>query len=230
MVIQLLGPSLETLFDLCGQRFSLKTTLMVFFQFLERLEHMHKNHMIHHDLKPSNTLVGLGNHSSTVHLIDFGLTRLVVNPETGQHVADFKNRHLVGSSKYCSINAHLGTGLTRRDDLISLGYVILEFVRGGLPWQFVNIDGDKKEAYKQIALLKKACTNQELCEGLPPHFLTYMNYVTGMSRTQAGDFEKMKKLVMDCACENSIDLFDNTFDWSILLCSPEAKENYSSLA
>ena len=108
--------------------------------------------------------------------------------------------------------------------------MILEFVRGGLPWQFVNVDGDKKEAYKQIALLKRACTNQELCEGLPPQFLTYMNYVTGMRRTQAGDFEKMKKLVMDCARENSIDLFDNTFDWSILLCSLEAKENYSSLA
>lgn len=159
MVIPLLGPSIQNLLDLCGQRFSLKTTLMLFLQFLERLELMHSRFMIHCNLKPSNTLMGLGDLSSRVHLIDLGLTRQVINPQTGQHIADSKNRHLVGNSKYCSINSHLGTELTRRDDFISLGYLVLEFVRGSLPWQFVNLNGDKKEAYKQIALIKRAWTN-----------------------------------------------------------------------
>ena len=83
MVTPLLGPSLEDVFQFCEQSLSLKTTLMVFYQLLERLEWMHTNNYIHRDLKPDNIMLGLGDASNTIHMIDFGLTRSVIDPKTG---------------------------------------------------------------------------------------------------------------------------------------------------
>ena len=75
----LLGPSLEDLFNFCGRKFSLKTTLMLLHQSLKRLELMHKKDYIHRDIKPDNIMMGLGSESNTLHLIDFGLSRQVVD-------------------------------------------------------------------------------------------------------------------------------------------------------
>ena len=161
-------------------------------------------------------MMGLGDDSNTVHLIDFGLTRFFIDPNTRQHIPEKKYRHLVGTCLFCSPNSHKGIELTRRDDLITLGYVILQFVRGNLPWQSVRT-GDAKERYKLVGQMKIAWTNAKLCEGLPPQFKAYMDYVTGLSFDQPGNFQMMKKLITDCARQNNIDLFDNTFDWSLRL-------------
>jgi len=82
----LLGPSIEDLFNLCGKRFSLKTTLMVFYQLLERLQFMHERNVIHRDIKPDNIMMGIGDTSNIVHMIDFGLTRSIIDPKTGKHI------------------------------------------------------------------------------------------------------------------------------------------------
>ena len=82
LVTDLLGPSLEDLFNLCECRFTLKTTLMLFYSLLERIEHMHNKGFIHRDIKPDNIMMGLGAESSTVHLIDFGLSRSIIDVKT----------------------------------------------------------------------------------------------------------------------------------------------------
>ena len=134
IVIPILGPSLQDLFDFCGGRFSLKTTLMLFYQLLQRLEFMNLRQHIHRDLKPSNIMMGLRENSNTVHIIDFGLARSFIDPKTGEHIPEKKYRSLVGTCLFCSPNSHKGTALSCRDDLITLGYVILLFLRGRLPW------------------------------------------------------------------------------------------------
>ena len=116
---------------------------------LNRLEYMHSKNQIHRDIKPSNVMMGLGELSNTVHMIDFGLTRSVIDPKTGQHIPEKRYRHLVGTCLFCSLNAHKGLELSRRDDLITLGYVMLQFVRGNLPWQSVRAV-DAKERYKFV--------------------------------------------------------------------------------
>ena len=85
-VIDLLGPSLEDLFRVCGKRFSLKTTLMIWYQILERMESMHDRELMHADLKPENLLMGLKERSNIIHVIDFGLTTSVTDPKSGQHI------------------------------------------------------------------------------------------------------------------------------------------------
>lgn len=100
---------------------------------------MHDFNVIHRDLKPDNIMMGLGATSSTVHLIDFGLTRSIIDPETGKHIPFTIGKNLIGTCRYVSANSHRGFELSKRDDLITLGYVIIRCLKGSLPWQFVTI-------------------------------------------------------------------------------------------
>ena len=99
-------------------------------QILQRLEFMHEKGIIHRDIKPDNIMMGLEEGSNIVHMIDFGLTRSVINKKTGKHIDFRTGKNLVGTARFVSINAHLGYELSRRDDLLTLGYVMVYFTLG----------------------------------------------------------------------------------------------------
>ena len=91
---------------------------------------MHTKGIIHRDVKPDNIMMGLSESSNIVHMIDFGLTRSVFNKKTGKHIEFKTGKNLVGTARFVSINAHLGYELSRRDDLLTLGYVMVYFTVG----------------------------------------------------------------------------------------------------
>ena len=155
MVTDLLGPSLEDLFNLCGKQFSLKTSLMIFYQLLERIEYMHSHEMkfMHRDIKPDNIMVGLGENSNTVFMIDFGLIRSVIDTATGEHIPFTDDKNLIGTCRYASVNSHKGYELSRRDDLITLGYVIIYLAKGRLPWQNVLLNRNSAR-YSSVGRIK----------------------------------------------------------------------------
>lgn len=134
MAMELMGPSLADLFQFCGNRFSLKTTLMIGIQLLQRFEFMHESSFIHRDVKPDNFLMGLGQKSSIVHVVDMGLAKRVFDPDTKKHIAFRNDKSLTGTARYASIHAHLGEELSRRDDLEAIGFVLIYFLKGQLPW------------------------------------------------------------------------------------------------
>ena len=171
---------------------------MVFYQLLERLEYMHSKHIIHRDVKPDNIMMGLGAASHSLHMIDFGLTRSVLEPRTGKHIPFVGGKNLVGTCRYVSINSHLGYELSRRDDLITLGYVILNLFKGTLPWSNLKIKS-LSARYRRVGKIKSQYTNAALCKDCPAQFVTYMNNVTNLRFEESPDFDLLKNLVLEAA-------------------------------
>ena len=169
LIMDLLGPSLEDLFNFCGRKFQLKTTLMVADQMITRIEYVHSKNYIHRDIKPENFVIGLGKRSNQVFLIDFGLSKKFRDPKTHQHIPYKENKNLTGTARYASINAHLGIEQSRRDDLEAIGYVSIYFIKGKLPWQGISAQ-NKAEKYHKIMEKKMSIPVEYLCLGLPSIF------------------------------------------------------------
>jgi len=93
--------------------------------------------------------MGLKKRQHVVHLIDFGLAKKYCNPKTMQHIPYRENKQLTGTARYASINTHIGIEQSRRDDLESIGYVLLYFRNGYLPWQGLKAQ-TKSEKYSRI--------------------------------------------------------------------------------
>lgn len=160
MVVSLLGPSLEDMFGMCKKRFSLHTTVMFALQSLDRINHCFTNEFLHRDIKPDNFLIG-NSDPETIYLIDFGLAKRFKNPKTGRHIPWKEGKNLTGTARYASLNTHLGYEQSRRDDLECLGFVMLYFLKGKLPWQGLPCE-TKKEKYEMIKEMKKNTPIDEL--------------------------------------------------------------------
>lgn len=141
MVMELLGPSLEELFNVCNKKFSLSTGVRVGLQILKLLKYVHSKGVLHRDIKPDNFLIGRKKKANKVYLIDFGLAKKY--SKDGKHIPYRDNKNLTGTARYASINTHLGVEQGRRDDLESLIYVLIYFLKGSLPWQSMKAANKK---------------------------------------------------------------------------------------
>ena len=126
----MLGSSLEILFEHCKRKFDLKTVCMVGIQMIKRIEKVHEEGILHRDIKPDNFLIGIGKKQHYVYVIDFGLAKRFRDPKSGEHIPYRDGKNLTGTARYASVNTHLGIEQARRDDLESLGYVLLYFIKG----------------------------------------------------------------------------------------------------
>ena len=215
LIMDLLGPNLDTIMNKLPnknslKRFSFKTSLMIMIQCLERLKSLHEKGIIHRDIKPENFVIGPKNKERIIYLIDFGLSKKISKDKIIPTVK--ADRNIIGTMRYISMNTHQGYEQGKRDDLESLFYIIIYFIKGELPWQNIKTKS-KAEKYSKIFEIKKKVTeNGDLVEGLPLEMAKILEYILGLNF-----FEKPNYLLIKNAVEIMLNNFnlsnDLQFDW-----------------
>ena len=189
LVIQLLGKDLSNLMQTV-KKFSLMTISLLAEQLITTLEKIHENFIIHRDLKPENLLMDIKN-ANQIHIIDFGISKYWKD-SNGNHIPFKENKPFIGTTRYASISAHFGREVSRKDDLESLGYVLIFLYKGKLPWQ--NIKPHDNEKNKKVGKIKACINLEELCFELPREFIEYFKYLRKLQFMDEPNYSFLRSL------------------------------------
>ena len=212
LVMELMGKSLEDIFEsFVVRKMSVRCVCNIGYQMMEIMEYIHKKHIIHRDIKPDNFVVGRGEKKKYIYILDFGLAKKYRSSRTLKHNPMVKNKNLIGTARYASINALDGNSQSRRDDLEAIGYVLMYFLRGRLPWQGIPVK-NKEERYRKIMEKKIETSAEELCQGFPEEFINYINYTRHLEYEQDPDYGFLKNLFINVLRKGGF-IVDCYYDW-----------------
>ena len=212
LVMQLLGNNLEEYLILRKRKFKLKTVLMLSNQMISILENIHKKSIIHRDIKPENFVMGLNEYSKYVYLINFGFAKKYRSISTKEQYPFNDNIIMTGTARYASINSMKGFEQSRRDDLESLGYVFIYFLKGFLPWMGLKAK-NKEERFEKILNTKIEVSLSSLCKGCPKEFEKYLKYVKKLEFDEEPNYENYRNLFLNLMKKKKIK-FDYVYDWT----------------
>ena len=211
LIEPLLGKSLFDIFNERRKHMPLPDICLIAKQILDRIQWVHSKGFVHRDIKPDNFLIGKKD-PNVIYLIDFGLSKKYKSDKTGKHLKFSFTGKLTGTVRFASANALRGGEQSRRDDLESIAYMIIFFMRGKLPWQ--GVTGTKKmERYLKIYKMKKNVTAEDLCKSLPPQMVQFTKYIKHLEFEQEPDYNYLRSLFNSILKQRKINLDSLIFSW-----------------
>lgn len=207
--MELLGPSLSTILkQIPSGRFSFSTAIRASYHILKCVEALHIFGYIHRDLKPGNILTREGT-ENPLCLIDFGLSRMYIDPMTAKHLPNRDKVGFRGTRAYASINAHKLRDLSRRDDLISWFYIIYEFIIEPLPWRSV-------ESKQQILSRKESFDVATKVSPIAPELFEIWRSITSLKFEDTPNYSHIYDCLLRICRRNDISMSD-PFDWADII-------------
>ena len=193
LVMDMMGISLKTIFN--NYNFSLSTISQIAVELLKRLQELHEYGILHQDIKPENILTGYHN-KSKLYLVDYGTSDYWFDSEKNRPYAEGESNRIVGTARYSSITNHCGKKQSRRDDLFSLGYVLIYLAKRRLPWQGIRVSNTRnyREKWQKVKIVKKNTTYAALCDNLPGCFYDYFMNIDRLGFYDNPDYVKLMKL------------------------------------
>ncbi|KAJ1558278.1 Casein kinase I isoform delta [Nowakowskiella sp. JEL0078] len=185
LVMERLGHSLKQWLQWSANgTLPLRTVVYLIPEMIRRLQFVHSKGMVFRDVKPDQFCVGKAGEdcslNPTVYLIDFGLAEFYVD-DSGKHICTKKNKNRAktGTARYASLNVHKGKDHTRRDDLESLAYVVIEMALGRLPWSGVQAISSA-DGWRKVCQAKEETVIEDLCRNLPHQFFNLLDYARNL--------------------------------------------------
>jgi len=211
LIRELLDDSLEDYFKSCNYKFTLLTTLMLADEMLSRIEFIHSRNFIHGNIKPAQFLMGRGSTKNKVYIIPFRGSQRYIDPITGLHIPYKEGLRFHYTDTFASINQLSGIERSRRDDIESLGYTLVYFLKGSFPWHNINFI-TKKERIKKIIKIKMNSLDI-ICNGCPEEFMTFIQYSRNLKFEDRPDYNYLRKILRQIKNKNKLIFNYDKFDW-----------------
>lgn len=203
LIMELLGKSLDVIFEECNNTIDIGTVMKMAISIIDNLEQIHRTGIIHRDIKPNNFMFGLEDKKNQLYIMDFGLSKKWYSES--KHIKYKTGRSMIGTARYTSLNMHVGIEPSRRDDMESVGYMLVYLVKGSLPWQGLK-KKTKENPVDKIGEEKILIDLLMLCMGLPECFLEYINYTRNLQFMQKPDYEYLRNIFIESAKKHNIEL------------------------
>lgn len=225
LVMELLGDSLECCLNKSSRKISIKSTCMIGVEMVNILSFIHSKGFLHRDMKPDNFMFGRGSKVNKLYLIDFGLCKKYLDSNKN-HLPIQTGKKLVGTARYASINTHKGIEQGRRDDLESIGYILIYLIKGILPWQGLNIK-QGEDHYAKICQKKIEVKLTDLCNGLPKQFAAYIDYCRKLKYEETPNYDYLLSLFKS-VLEEEYKIVNIAYDYEWLINNGNTNVNSNS--
>ena len=190
LIETLLGKSLYDIFIKTKKNCNIFNICLIAIQVIERLEFIHSKDYIYRDVKPENLMIGIQD-PNVIYIIDYGLCKKYRSSKTGKHIQPKNIKKFIGTLKYSSSNVVRGKEASRRDDLISLGFVLIYLYKRQLPWGS-KFNGLDEETYLQTIHQKETFDDEKIFKYLPNEMVDFLKYVNKLGFEEDPNYSYMK--------------------------------------
>ena len=219
----LVGKSIHDIWFEKNKKFNLKDTCVFAIQAISLLEYVHSKNYLHRDIKPANFLVGNPDNSQ-IYLIDFGNACKFRSSRTGRHMRNTKSSAVFGSLLFLSTNEFKGIVQTRKDDLESLGLLIIYLYKGSLPWSEIK-SSNIHQSWDKVETIRKIVSNDYICRGMPQEMNIYMNYINNLKYDERPDYEYLRQLFLNALKKQDVPMNNNFHELIKIELNPQKNQH-----